>query len=504
MSDPNRCSKNRAALLALAASLTLAPPLAADPAQPSPAPWPRALGGPNREYATGIAVDDQGNAYVAGHFQAATTIGTIKLTSSGPSDAFVAKLDREGQFLWAVALGGSGVDEPRGIAVAPGGDVYLTGFFSSTADFDPGPGRSELASAGSADAFLLRLNPKGELVWARRLGGKLGDVGFRIAAGADAVYLAGYFQGTMDLPVAPAPGKEAAPPARLESAGRNDAFVARFDPAGSLVWARRLGGAKDDEARGIALGRGGEVWIAGHFEEAASLGAEASLSLKSAGNADVFVARLDKEGRTLWAGRMGGNGTDECEAAVGVRGGGLAITGRFTRSADFDPGPGSTSLASSGPVDAFVVRLDATGRLVWARQMGGGGSDVGFGLAADKNGSVYAAGLYQQGRGDTNGEGTPIHVRATVGGLDPDNFSYVAEFTDSGDRLWALGLSASDGLQVLAIATGSSGVPYIAGVFKGETAPHEQTSASAVKSAGKNDAFVWKLTPAALLKPGKR
>ena len=195
-------SRNWTALLAFAAVL-----MPASLAAAGPAPWPRALGGPNREYATGIAVDDQGNAYVAGHFQAETTIGTIKLTSSGPSDAFVAKLDREGQFLWAVALGGSGVDEPRGIAVAPGGDVYLTGFFSTTADFDPGPGRSELASAGSADVFLLRLNPKGELVWARRLGGKLGDVGFRIAAGADAVYLAGYFQGTMDLPVAPSPGK---------------------------------------------------------------------------------------------------------------------------------------------------------------------------------------------------------------------------------------------------------------------------------------------------------
>lgn len=497
-------SKNWAAILTLTAALTPSPVPAADPAQPSRTPWPRALGGPNREYATGIAVDEQGNAYVAGHFQAETTIGTIKLTSSGPTDVFVAKLDREGQILWAVAVGGDGVDEPRGITVAPGGDVYLTGFFSGTADFDPGPGRSELASAGSSDVFLLRLNPKGELVWARRLGGKLGDVGFRIAAGGDAVYLTGYFQGTVDLPAAPSPGQKAAPPARLESAGRNDAFVARFDPSGNLVWARRLGGAKDDEARGIALGRGGEVWVAGHFEEAASLGAETSPALKSAGRADVFVARLDKEGRTLWAGRMGGDGTDECEAAVGVRGGGVAITGRFTRSADFDPGSGSTSLASSGPVDAFIVRLDAAGRLVWARQMGGGGSDVGFGLAADKHGSVYAAGLYQQGRGDISGEGTPIHVRATAGGSNPDNFSYVAELTDSGDRLWSFGVSASDGLQILAIATDPSGVPYIAGVFKGETAPQEQTGASAVKAAGKNDAFVWRLTPAVRPKPGKR
>lgn len=500
MTSPRRVNSAR---LALPAVLAFAILPAAGPAQPSPAPWPRTLGGAGREHATGVAVDGQGNTYVAGHFQAETAIGTARLTSSGPTDAFVAKLDRDGQVLWAVSLGGAGGDEPRGIAVAPDGDVYLTGFFSETADFDPGPGRSELASAGGADAFLLRLNPRGELVWARRLGGKLGDAGFGVTAARDAVYVTGRFQGTLDLPAAPPAGKEAAPPARLEGAGRSDAFVARFDPEGNLQWARRLGGGKDDEGRGIAPGRGGEVWVAGHFEEAASLGAEAGLALKSAGRSDVFVARLDPEGRTLWAGRMGGAGADECASAAAVRGGGVALTGRFTRSADFDPGPGSTSLASSGPVDAFVVRLDASGGLVWARQMGGQGSDAGLAVASDRNGSVYAAGLYQQSPGKDGGEGIPIVVWAQPGAA-PDSFSYVAEFTDSGDRLWSLGLSASGGLQALAIAVEPSGVPYVAGAFKGETAPQEQTGSSAVKAAGKEDAFVWRLTPTVLPRPGRR
>src|SRR6185369_8044476 len=155
-----------------------------------------------KESATGVAADDEGHSFAVGTFDGPSSFGDVHLASAGGSDVFVTALDADAHVLWAVAVGGPGADEGRGIALAPApsggsGDVYVTGTFSGTADFDPGPGRTELTSAGGTDAFLLRLNAKSELVWARRFGGPQSDGGLRVAAGPDGVWVTGSFQGTM-------------------------------------------------------------------------------------------------------------------------------------------------------------------------------------------------------------------------------------------------------------------------------------------------------------------
>lgn len=456
--------------LAMLAGLGLgAPGTAADPA---PSDWPRALGGADRETATGIAVDGQGNSYVTGHFQGSSTFGTSALAGAGQTDVFVAKLDRQGKLLWARSFGGPGVDEGRGIAVDAAGNVLATGSFSGMADFDPGPGRTELASAGGPDAFLLRLSPDGEFAWARRLGGKLADVGLRVAFGAKGeAYVTGFFQGTIDLP---ASASMPAPARRLDSAGQADAFVAKLDTAGEFAWARRIGGAKDDEGRGVVAGRNGEVWAAGNFEETAGMGPEGgSLDLRSAGHADIFVLRLDAAGGLVSSGRIGGPKEDTLESAAAAGPGGLALVGRFVGTADFDPGPGTLSRAAAGYGDAFLARLEATGRLAWALQVGGNGSDQGFGVAGNRDGTVVATGH--------------------LGGQD--DFSFVAQYSSEGKELWSLPLEASDGLEVLAVAVDAQGTPHVAGAFKGQTARVEATGAEPVKAAGRSDAFVWRLVP---------
>lgn len=443
---------------------------------PPASPWPKALGGADRESATGIAVDQDSNSYVAGTFEGQPAFDAVHLKSAGQTDVFVARLDPDAHVVWAVAVGGPGADEGRGIAVSPAGDVYVTGFFSGTVDFDPGPGRTELTSAGSSDAFLLRLNPRGELVWARRLGGKLGDVGLRVAVGADAVWVTGYFQGAIDLPATAPPSAAAAP--RLESAGGTDAFVAKLDLDGRLLWAQRIGGARDDQGRGVAAGRSGEVWVAGNFEAAPTLGPEGgSLDFQSAGRSDVFLLRLDAAGRLLWSGRIGGEGADACEGIAATPAGGAAVVGEFTGTADLDPGPGVQSLASHGSTDAFVLRVDFSGRLLWVHQFGEEGADLGTAVSADRLDSVYATGFLQR-----RGAG--------------DSLAWVAEYSSSGERTWSVGLQATGGLQALAIAADSNGLTQVAGSFRGETKELRETAAPRIKAAGGTDAFVWRLVPA--------
>ena len=409
-------------------------------------------------------MDDSDNLYSIGHFQGSPSFDAIRLTSAGQTDVFVTKLDSQAHVLWAVALGGPGADEGRGIAAASSGDVYATGTFSGTVDFDPGPGRTELTSAGGSDAFLLRLSPKGELVWARRFGGPQGDVGLRVAVSPDAVWATGSFQGTMDA----VPG--------LTSAGKRDAFLAKLDLEGHLLWARRIGGPKDDEGSGVAASRNGEVWVAGNFAETPSLGPEAGgLDMASAGRTDVFLLRLDATGRLLWSGRLGGAKDDVCEGLAATIAGGAAVIGEFSETMDGDPGPSSLSLASHGSTDAFLVRVDGTGRLVWAKGFGEEGPDLGTAVAGDRFGSVYAAG----------------HLDRRHGG----SMAWVAEHSDSGERAWSVGLQATGGLQALGITANAHGTATVAGSFKGETKELREAGAARVPGFGKSDAFVWRLAP---------
>ena len=135
----------------------------------------------------------------------------------------MSKLDSSGNLVWAGKLGGTSFDEGFGVAVDGSGNVYTTGYFFGTADFDPGGGTSNLTSAGTFDVFVSKLNSSGNLVWARQLGGV---IGYGVAVdGSGNVYTTGYFFGTGDFD----PG---AGTFDLTPAGEYDVFVSKLDSFG--------------------------------------------------------------------------------------------------------------------------------------------------------------------------------------------------------------------------------------------------------------------------------
>jgi len=191
--------------------------------------WVKATGGTNtdKDYGHGIAVDGAGNVYTTGYFAGTADFdpgpGTFNLTSAGIDDIFVSKLDSAGNFIWAKAMGGTSVGEGYGIAVDGAGNVYGTGIFAGTVDFDPGPGSFNLTSVlGNYDIFVSKLNTAGDLVWAKAMGGTDADYGEGIAVdGAGNVYTTGGFYDTVDFD--PGPGTF-----NLTSAGYEDVFVSKL------------------------------------------------------------------------------------------------------------------------------------------------------------------------------------------------------------------------------------------------------------------------------------
>lgn len=379
--------------------------------------WAKKLGGANNEVGNSIAVDGNGNVYTTGYFEGTVDFdpgtATYNLTSpGGNSDAFICKLNSSGNFVWAKKIGDTNLEEGLGIAVDGSGNVYTTGYFSSTnTDFDPGAGTFTINPGGFNDAYISKLDVNGNFVWAKAFSGPNYEVGNAIAVdGAGNVYTTGSFRGNADFD----PG---AGSSYLISQGFKDIFVCKLNSSGNFVWAKRMGDANDDEGLSIACDATGNVYTTGYFMGAPDFDPGAgTTTLTSNGAYDIFISKLNSSGTYVWAKSIGAS-TEDCGKSIAVDAlGNVYTTGYFYSTADFDPGAGSALLTPAGNNDAFLSKLDVNGNFVWAKKMGGSSFDFGNSLALDPSGNIVAAG-YFQGTGDFD-PGSGIFNLTSAGSYD--------------------------------------------------------------------------------------
>ncbi len=268
-------------------------------------------------------------------------------------------------FGWARRMGGTSYDRGQSLEVDGSGNVYSTGNFSGTADFDPGPGTYNLTSLGQADIYVTKLNSSGSLVWAKRMGGTGDESGSRIVLDASGnLYVIGDFTGTADFN--PGPGT-----LNLSSAGLYDVFIFKLDANGNLSWARSLGGTSNDNGYGVAIDQNGNVYMTGSFAGTVDFDPGAGISnLTAVGARDIFISRLDASGNLVWAKNMGGTFDDSGTNLTLDGSGNVYTTGIFSTTVDFDPGANVYALNSMGYLDIFISKLDSNGNFVWAKEHG--------------------------------------------------------------------------------------------------------------------------------------
>jgi hypothetical protein len=336
----------------------------------------------------------------------------------------------------ARGFGGTESEFSADLTVDDLGNSYLVGSFRGTADFDPGPGVFILTSAGQADSFVVRLDAVGRLVWARSFGGTNSDLTTGVAVDAARnVYVVGSFFGTVDFD----PGAGSFP---LTSAGVRDGYIVKLDAVGNLVWARQLAGIDSLGIESIAVDRGGNVCVVGHFQGTADLDPGPGFAPRtSAGDDDAFVVKLDTDGTFASAGSIGGSAQDVAAAVDDA--GAAYVAGRFQFTADFDPGPGEVSLTSTGAGDNFMAKIDAGGTLDWARSFGNG--DVTVDVTVDRAGNAYAAGSYSAAEDFDPGPGVAVLTDsgAYLVKFDTDgNFGWAGSFGSRGSFVSGLGVAA--------------------------------------------------------------
>jgi hypothetical protein len=448
--------------------------------------WAKQIGGTSNDYSSSIAVDSQGNLFTIGFFQGTVDFdpgtGIYNLTATGDNDVFISKLDPSGNFIWARRIGGMGDDRGFSIALDGSGNIYTTGWFSGTADFNPGAGNFNMTSVGSHDVFILKLDASGNFIWAKRLGGTNGDYGFSIAVdGNENVYTTGHFWGTADFD----PGVDVF---SLTSVAFEDIFISKLDASGNFVWAKRMGGTSGEQASSIAVDISGNVYTTGWFSETADFDPGVDVfSLTSDGFLDIFISKLDASGNFVWAKQLGGTNTEEGKSLVLDASGNVYTTGFFEGTIDFDPGAGIYNLTADGGSDIFISKLDASGNFVWAKRMGGTSAEQASSIAVDISGNIYTTGSFA-GTVDFD-PGTGIFNLTSTGYDD----IFISKLDASGNFIWAKHMGGIESVGFgNSIAVDNFNNVYITGIFDGIVNFNPNVGVYNLTSAGYDDIFISK------------
>ncbi|NBB82013.1 MAG: hypothetical protein GVY28_01260 [Alphaproteobacteria bacterium] len=379
-----------AAATLTAAIAAAAPSTEAPTAPPGPPPtWERTFGSPVEDKAYGVRTTPDGGAVI---------VGNTRSTLSRRDDAWIMRVDERGDVQWRRQDGGRDTDQVYGIDLTAEGDVLVAGHTRS-------------AGAGESDAWLLFLDRTGQMAWQRTYGGAANDRARTVIALPDG---GGAFAGFSASGADP----------DAEVATDRDAWVVRFDADGAVLWERRFGGSGDDGVFHLAAAPDGGLVAVGHAQH------------PDTDRFQPWAVRLDADGGTLWQRRFG---DDRFAAATGVAvmpDGGIAMVG--------------LGQAERGHRDDIrLFRLDAAGDLLWESRFGGPGMDNAWGIAHAGDGVVVAGATASQGAGSTDawllgvdGDGA-MAWEAVHGGALWDRPTAIARHRDG--RLLVVGVTTSRG-----------------------------------------------------------
>ncbi|MCP4601613.1 MAG: hypothetical protein GY847_14060 [Proteobacteria bacterium] len=428
-----------------------------------------------------IAALSDGSFLTTGVFSGESVFGAgekneTRLSSAGQADIFITKHDPNATLVWAKRAGGGGPDESEAVIALPDGSLFVTGNFWGLSTFGPGEtNETELSSNGKQDIFIAKHNPNGTLAWAKRAGGgRYNDFGKGVAALSDgSSIMTGSYRAIATF------GLDETNETELSSSGKQDVFIAKHNPDGTLAWAKRAGGSDNDSGVGMAVLSDGSFLMTGSIDGPAVFGPgeTSETELLSSGN---YMAKHNQDGTLAWVETVSND--PFCS---------IVLSCDFTSYFPVLLSDGSVLVTGAFMGKAVIAKYDPDGTLAWARSTAGEGSACGIGIVALSDGSSFMAGSYLGasvfGLGETNE--TEL---SPSGEID----IFIARFSPDGTLVWAKSAGGKSFDYSSTIAGHSDGSLLITGVFTEKAVFGEgETNETELSSTGEDGIYIARYTP---------
>lgn len=393
--------------------------------------WAGKLAGTGNDYGDFIKTDATGNIYVAGRFDGTcdfdpSTNSTTR-TSAGSSDGYIAKYSPLGALTWVITMGSTGTDRVYSLDVDAAGNVYATGNYNFTVDFDPGPGLLNFTSLGGLDVFIAKYNTNGNLIWANTIGDLNTEIAECIVLDASGnFYVGGEFSSpSIDLDAS----ANSLVVNNGNTTGTYDPYLVKYDTSGTFQWGFNLQGTSSDYIKSVVVDANDNVLVGGYFYTTMNIDPIGGTSVSALGSADCFIARYSSAGSYDWSTKFGGTLADNI-FSLATANNNIYATGTFNSVVDFNPGIDTLNIQSHGGTDVFVISLANNGSLNWAGGIGGTFADNSNYIIANATGDVFIAGSFQDSSDFDPSNVT--NITKAYGGRD----GFIAKYDNNGAYKW--------------------------------------------------------------------
>lgn len=394
------------------------------------------------EYGGKLKYDQAGNIYVTGNFSASELkVNHTILFNQGGTDAFVTKFNSSGSLVWVKQISGTGDVFIEDIAITPSG-IFITGHFTSTADFNPNGTAVTKSSIGSNDIFFANYSLAGDLILVKSFGGIGDDKGLAIKANAAGVYLGGSFSGTCNF-------NDGGLPVNRESAGLSDIFAGKYDLiTGANSWVTTEGGALDDVCEGIATDET-SVYATGFIKGPVTLSSGNTFTpINSGNNTQLYLSRYNQtDGTTLWADFSEGvtvNPTETKGVEISINSSAIFVAGNYKGQVKFhvaDPALPGFILQDHPDYNAFLAKFNLNNGLCqWAKSFAAASDQFASDIIANDN-NVFMTGRF---KGTVDNVSSPTVFSSFIANYDAVSGILFYVQKKGGGETWGTGIDIDD------------------------------------------------------------
>ncbi|HTD98544.1 MAG TPA: gliding motility-associated C-terminal domain-containing protein [Mucilaginibacter sp.] len=376
--------------------------------------------------------------------------------------------------IWVNDIGGPGDSKATGMASDPQNNIYVTGYFSGTVDFDPSPGVRNLTSVGGYDVYVAKYAPDGTLIWATSMGGDaLDQVNYLTVDNNGNVTITGQYQSSTLT----------AGTTVLQSLGDEDAFIIHLDASGTVAWAKTFGSSGSDRGEEINADAQGNLIATAIFQGTVNVGATPVTAM--GGGYNALIIKYDIGGNLLWDIRLGDVSGDTQVFGDGIdASGNIIVAGTFTGNVDFDP-LGAHHIVNSASGPGFVAKYTPAGKLIWVNTVSGNFVNSQAVVGIDASDNIFITGAFSSSL--TFG---PALTLTSTGSQD----TFLAKYLSNGTFQFAKDIGGSGANSFpYQIRNDKNNNVYISGYFSGTIDFNPATNASApVSDHGQRDFYVAK------------